>query len=137
MATLAQRHNLESADVLLAPKSNLNIVKHMIVFLWIDAFGQDHYLENHPQFGVRHLTGQDVENLYKIIAIRKFSGTQKERQFAIQRAVSQEGKKYDLIKFNCEHFANYVQANTIFSQQSNNAVGFAVLGLAAVVLSRL
>jgi len=137
MSTLAQRHNLQSADVLVAPKSGLNIVKHMIVFLWIDDFGQDHYLENHPQFGVRHLTGQQVENLYKIIAIRKFSGTQKERQLAIQRAVSQEGKKYDLIKFNCEHFANYVQTNTSFSQQSNNAVGLAALGLVAIVLSRL
>jgi hypothetical protein len=137
MSTLAQRHNLESADVLLAPKSSFNIVKHMIVFLWIDAFGQDHYLENHPQFGVRHLTGLEVETLYKIIAVKRFPGTQKERQLAIQRAVSLEGKKYELFKFNCEHFANYVQTKTIFSQQSNNAVGFAVLGLAAVVLSRL
>ena len=137
MSTLAQRLNLQPADVLLAPKSGFNIVKHMIVFLWIDAFGEDHYLENHPQLGVRHLTGQEVENLYKIIAIRKFSGTQRERQFAIQRAVSQEGKKYDLLKFNCEHFANYVQTNTSFSRQSNNAIGLAALGLAAVVLSRL
>lgn len=92
MSTLAQRHNLQSADVFVAPKSGLNIVKHMIVFLWIDAFGQDHYLENHPQFGVCHLTGTDVESLYNIIAVRKFSGTQQERQLAIQRAVSRKEK---------------------------------------------
>jgi len=137
MKTLAERLNLAPGDVLIVPKSALNIVKHMVVFWGYDNTGLDFYLENNQLLGVRYLTGEEVTNIYHIIAIRKFTGSEQERLMAIQRAESLIGRAYNLTNFNCEHYANYVQYGTSFSNQINAGVALTVSTLGLVVLSRI
>lgn len=134
MLPLAQRLNLQPADVLIAPKSAFNFVKHMIVYWGRDTTGQDFYLENNPKTGVRWLTAEQLEMQYQIIAIKKFTGTQMERALAIQRGISQLGAQYNLTSCNCEHYANYVQTGSSFSKQSSNGVKLGLLALGITVL---
>ena len=137
MKTLSQQLNIQPGDVLIAPKSSLNILKHMIVYWGVDANGDDFYLENSPQAGVQWLTEQSLRQQYEIITVRKFCGTPHERTQAISRAESVIGQKYDLTTFNCEHYANYVQTGASFSKQASNGigVGLAALGLMVVASS--
>lgn len=139
MLLLSQRLNLQPADVLISPKSRINIVKHMIVYWGRDIAGHDYYLENNPETGVVWLTAEQLETQYQIIAIKKFRGIEKERSLAVERAVSQLGARYSLTSYNCEHYANYVQTGQSFSQQSYNSLklGLLALGITALISSNM
>ncbi len=60
--------------------------------------------------------------------IEKFKGTEQARSEVVPRINELLGKKYDLINFNCEHFAEFIQTGVAASKQ----VAFAVLAVAAV-----
>jgi hypothetical protein len=137
MRTLAETHQLQPGDVLISPKSLFGIIKHSIVFCGYDQYGTDLYLENNPLNGVQWLAGVDIFEQYNIIAIRKFGGDETERALAIQRAESLVGAKYDLLKFNCEHFTNFVQTGMSFSKQSDAGKGLAALGISLLILSKI
>ncbi|HUN03960.1 MAG TPA: lecithin retinol acyltransferase family protein, partial [Niabella sp.] len=64
--------------------------------------------------------------------IEPFVGDIFQRNEAIKRAMQLIGKPYDLVNFNCEHYANTVQHNKSYSKQVN--IGL-VAGLIALVLS--
>lgn len=135
--TLAERFSLESADVLVVPKSDFNLVKHMIIYWGLDDHGEEWYLENNPAAGVRWISGRYVDQTYCPIQVRRFAGTPSTRIEARNRATSLVGAAYHLTRFNCEHYANYVQTGSSFSRQSTNGVGIAALGLTAFLISRL
>lgn len=55
-----------------------------------------------------------------------------QQQAIVERAMSLIGKKYDLIKFNCEHFATLAQTGRAASPQ---LAGLALLGILGVFLA--
>ena len=57
---LADAHQLEPADVLVVPKSGINLIKHMIIYAGIDAHQNHWYLENNPQSGKHSQIRQTV-----------------------------------------------------------------------------
>lgn len=129
MSTFAQRMGLKPGDVVKVPKSNLRVVQHYVIFEGVNRFGQDCYLENNNYYGVRRITGETFaqENPH-YSEIRRFYGNDNQRHWAIQRAQSLLGRRYNLLTFNCEHYANYVQYDKDISPQ------VAVSGIAATVL---
>lgn len=139
--TFAENNQLEPGDVLIEPKSQFEVVDHYIVYLGKRADGREEYMENYPYAGVHYITETNFSNIKRI---RRFKGSIDERRLAVKRAVSLHREKYDLINFNCEHFANYVQYNIPFSKQVGTAskilgtviVGSAVLGLLSMLDSR-
>jgi len=135
--TLAERFNLESADVLVVPKSTFNLVKHMIIYWGQDNQGGQWYLENNPTAGVRWISGHYVDQTYHPIQVRRFAGTPSAKIEALNRATSLLGAAYHLTRFNCEHYANFVQTGASFSRQSVNGVGIVTLGLTAFLISKL
>jgi len=136
-ATLADAYQLEPADVLVVPKSGINLIKHMIIYAGVDAQQNHWYLENNPQSGVRWTPGDYIDQTYSSPQVRPFSGMATQRIEAIQRGKSLLGRPYHLTQFNCEHYANFIQTGAFFSPQSNKGIGFAALGLTALLLSRL
>jgi hypothetical protein len=129
--TLAELHNLQPADVLITPKSDIRLIKHFVVFQGYDSQGTDYYLENKQGFGVRQINGAQFQRENTILSIRKFSGNTYQRDIAIQRGTSLLGRTYDLANFNCEHYANYIQYNTPISKQVDFVKG--MLGTAVAV----
>lgn len=134
--SFAQRMNLRQGDVVIVPKSIWNVVAHYIVY-WGYFNGQDYYLENNHDVGVRWINETFFYKENPIFKrIRYFQGGESERELAIQRATSLLGNSYDLKKFNCENYANYVQYGVSYSKQidSSKELIFGGLALGLVVL---
>ncbi len=127
--TFAQANNLKSGDVVISPKTLLNIVDHYVVFLGVNELSQEIYIENDYRNGVQLISGEVFS--YKnprATGIRKLNGDDTQRYWAVERAKSLLTAKYDLERFNCENFANYVQYGVSFSKQVNVARKMVVAG---------
>lgn len=126
------KYNLQPADRIVTPKSELRFVQHHVVYLGKNRFGVDLVAENKLGYGVRIITADKFfKECPEITRIERFRGTGTQRQVAVQRALDNLGQPYSLINFNCESFANLVQHNRIESKQSN--AGLLVASLALIV----
>lgn len=99
---------LYPADVIVAKKRNGlgRILNHYVVYV-----GNETFIGNLEK-GVKVLSKMELSNLlidYEPIKIKPFSGTNYQRNQALNRAYGRLGEKYNLLNFNCEHFANWVQ----------------------------
>ena len=109
-------NSLLPADVVVAKKRNGigRILNHYIVYV-----GNNTFIGNLKE-GVKIISNSELNELftdYEPIRIRRFQDTSNERKQALNRAYSNLGKTYDLIYFNCEHFANLVQKGIKSSSQ--------------------
>jgi len=121
---LIYQNQLQSADVVVARKKSGigRILTHYIVYL-----GDGKFIGNLSR-GVKIIPNHELIELlqkYEPIKIRRFNGTDYQREQAILRAYSKEGQRYSLINFNCEHFANWVQ----FGKETSSQVTFATMAL--------
>ena len=99
---------LYPADVIVAKKRNGlgRILNHYVVYVGNETFIGN--LEN----GVKILSKNELSKLlidYEPIKIKAFEGANYQRNQAIKRAYARLGDQYNLLSFNCEHFANWVQ----------------------------
>lgn len=114
---------LQPADRLVLPKSNASIVQHHVIYYGKDGVGNRLYLENAIGKGVQLVSETHVFRDGKAITrVERFLGNQYQRNAAIQRATQLIGKQYNLLKFNCEHYANTVQHRKNHSKQVGNGV---------------
>ena len=86
--------------------------------------------ENQPGCGVRILPLKEALGNNKILRTEPFKGTEIQRASVFAHAQQLVGTAYDLIKFNCEHFARMISNGNIESMQVKNAA--AVMGLVGV-----
>jgi hypothetical protein len=124
-------YSLKPGDKIIVPKSWLRIIQHHVVYLGQNYLGQHLIGENVVGAFVRVVTAEQffVENP-EITRIERFGGTNAERKIAVARALEKLGQPYDLINFNCEHFANYVQTGFLKSNQVG--WGLLILGVIAI-----
>lgn len=133
MNTFIRKYNIKPGDVIICPKSSLNIVEHYVVYLGENEWGNDIYAENKVGHGVRIISHhQFVSDNPSFNRIRRFSGNNLHRNLAIERAISLIGSKYDVTIFNCEHFANYIQNSQVRSKQVETVLTLA--GIATILL---
>lgn len=135
----ARRHRLKPADVVVTPKSFMGFAEHYLVYMGRNEQGQEFYIENSHESGVRWLSGEEFEaGNPKYKRIRRFGGDEHQRQQALQRAQSELGRSYNLLMFNCENFVNYVQFGIRRSRQVNNALlGISTVAAIGLVLPQL
>lgn len=111
------------ADRIVVPKSGLRIVQHHALYLGQNHFGVDLIAENKIGFGVRVVTAADFfKDVIEITRIEKFNGTNYQRKISVQKALNKMGQHYDLIDYNCQHFANEIQYGRIESEQVKNGL---------------
>lgn len=123
---------LQPADRLVIPKSGLNMVQHHAIYLGKDNNGNRIYIENAVGRGVQVVNEAYLfRDGYEITRVELFTGNQYQRNSAIQLAMQLIGKPYNLLNFNCEHYANTVQHRKSYSNQVSIGLG---LGLFAFVL---
>jgi len=110
--------NLKPADRIVVPKSGLRIVQHHVIYLGQNHQGHHLIAENKIGFGVRLVTTEDFfKDVIEVTRIERFKGSNYERKLAVQKALSKCGLPYDLINYNCQHFANEVQYGKAESEQ--------------------
>lgn len=125
--------SLKPADRIVVPKSGLRIVQHHAIYLGQNHQGQHLIAENKIGFGVRLVTAEDFfRDVIEVTRIERFNGSNYERKVTVQKALQRLGQPYQLIDYNCQHFANEVQHGKIESEQVENL--FAGIKVAAVFL---
>lgn len=122
--------NLQPGDRLVLPKNILGIIQHHVIYIGLDDNGCRLYIENYLGKGVQVISERHLfRDGYVITRIEPFTGSTYQRQEAVKRAMQLIGKPYDLVNFNCEHYANTVQHNKNYSNQVSNGAALAFLGL--------
>lgn len=125
----AMKYGLQPADRIKEPIFQTGFSKHHSIYLGIDESGQEWVVENHKLHGVRLVRSDVFFKEGQNYRIERFTGSYSDRVAAVKRALGILGKPYDLILFNCEHYATYVQKGKAESKQIGNA-----LLLAATIL---
>lgn len=124
-------NKLKPADRLVLPKSSIGFVQHHAIYVGKDNRGNRLYIENAISKGVQMVTESYLfRDGCEIIRIEPFVGNQYQRNAAVRLAMQSLGRQYDLLNFNCEHYANSVQYRKSYSNQVGNGI---VLGLLALV----
>jgi hypothetical protein len=137
---LITNNGIRQADAVIVKKEKFGLFDHYVIFLG--------YINNEPKFIANYGTGvRIIQNLelfqflqtYKPVSVRRFKGSDEQRGYAIQRALTELKtggfKAYHLIKNNCEHFANQVQHGIRVSSQTqdfSNATAISGMGLAVL-----
>jgi len=125
-------NNLQPADVIIARKIQAGLLDHYVVYLGPNQHGE-HYFAANLKTSVGIFSANNLGELttqYGPVSIRKFMGNDKQRRKALERAMKKfnKGKPYNLITNNCEHYANYVQTGSEYSQQSSVGYGAVAAG---------
>jgi len=125
------------ADRIIIPKSEFRMVQHHAIYLGKDHFGQDLIIENKIGVGVRVITAVEFfKDSIEITRIERFRGSNDQRKLAVQTALKKASLPYNLINYNCEHFANEIQYGRIESEQvGRTAVGLMVILLFGLLLT--
>jgi hypothetical protein len=134
--TYAQKYGLRPADRIVEPIFTTGISKHHAIYLGIDYQGNEWMAENHKFKGVQLVPASQYFQKTKKVNVVVFNGSDYERQLAVQRALSLLGQPYDLINFNCEHYAELVQSGKGISHQVE-IVGKVLLTCGATILAIL
>ena len=131
---------LRQADGVVVKDRNSPLLDHYAVFLGWDDNGFPVFIANYPNGGVRVVPHEETIKFLNSMYLarpRCFQGNDYEREQAVNRAISCIGKKgYDLAFTNCEHFINYVQKSSAYSQQTAIASAGTALGGAALLATK-
>ena len=132
---MLKNFSLSIGDVIIAKKKSglSRIISHYVVYV-----GDGNFIGNLVG-GVRLIDYSELVSLmdsYEPIKVRKFQGSHYERHRALQRAYSRLGQKYNLLTFNCEHFANWVQYGKNFSNQVKTFAFIALVGSVLIYANR-
>jgi hypothetical protein len=121
-----QRNNLRTGDRLITEKGPLS--RHHAIFVQIPG-GVPLVAENQAGKGVQYITLEEflLRTRQGKIWIQKFEGTETDRGNIIPQIDALIGTAYNLVNFNCEHFANLIQKKVSISQQVAAAVAGAVI----------
>jgi hypothetical protein len=124
-------YNLKPGDKIVVPKSWMQVIQHHVIYLGQNHLGVHLIAENAVGLYVRVITvDQFFQENPQVTRIDQFAGNNVQRRHAVERALKMVGQPYDLINFNCEHFANYVQKGVLKSDQMG--WGILLLGVLAI-----
>jgi hypothetical protein len=131
----ARLYNLKAGDRIVERLFQTGLSKHHVLYLGWDHNLQEWIAENHSRFGVRIIKAEDYFATVKHIdRIERFYGRDYQRQIIINRAIALQGKPYDLIRYNCEHFVNEVIHGKPESKQVTNAGLVAATIFAGIII---
>ncbi len=125
-------------DRVVIPKSGVRIIQHHGIYL---GFSNSYhwFIENKDGIGVRVVKAEvffsDVYEITRIVRFTPKSGYS--RHDLYRYAMTKKGKPYHLVNYNCEHLANELQYRVVRSKQADTGVGFALFGLALLLLGGL
>jgi hypothetical protein len=123
---LIQQNNLRTGDRLITEKGPLS--RHHAIFVQVPG-DVPVVAENQAGKGVQYITLEEflLRTGPGKIWIQKLGGAETDRDSIVLRINALVGTPYNLVNFNCEHFANLIQTGAAVSKQVATAVAGAVL----------
>ena len=132
MKNFIQEHNIKPGDKIIVPKSNFEIIEHDAIYLGKTKRGVDMIAENKIGHCVRFITATEFsKDILEIIRIERFIGTNAQRMGIVKRCLVKKGLPYDLILYNCQHFAEDLQYCYPESRQVKNVQE--IVGITAIL----
>ncbi|MDP1801492.1 MAG: hypothetical protein Q8L81_09080 [Bacteroidota bacterium] len=121
---------LEVGDRIVVPKSTWDLIQHHAIYLgyWNNQYW---FIENKEGYGVR-IVCADVffAGVNKVTRINKFTPRYNySRNDLYNYALTKQGRRYDLLKYNCEHLSNELQHHVVKSKQASTGLGLGLLAL--------
>lgn len=133
---IAKQYGLLPADRIVAPIFATGLTKHHAIYLGMDHHGTEWVAENHKFDGVRLVKAADYFSREKVQRIERFCGSYLQREAAVKRALSKLGQPYDLVRYNCEHYASFVQTGKVKSDQVDGIMeSLKTIGIAIMAIS--
>lgn len=126
-------NTLKLGDLIVRAKGPFST--HFMVYLGVKN-GYHMVAENQNGYGVRivdiatALAGNSIKRL------EPFGGTEVQRSLVIPKINQLIGRGYDLIAFNCEHFARWIATGKLESKQVKTASTVAIISGAALLTSQ-
>lgn len=114
---ITMKNRFEIGDILKRAKGPFS--RHYMVYVGF-INGVESIAENQQGVGVRYLPLTTALKQGKIIAHEKFTGNDYERLLVKSKIDELIGTDYNLVNFNCEHFARKVTTGKAHSKQVNN-----------------
>lgn len=107
-------NTIKTGDLIVRQKGPFST--HYIVWIgWQN--GVQVVAENHNGDGVRYTSLEEALAGKPIMRFEKFGGTESQRNLVISEINKMVGRSYDLVVFNCEHFARWISTGKIESKQ--------------------
>lgn len=126
-------NTLKTGDLIVRQKGPFST--HYIVWIgWQN--GVQVVAENQSGVGVRYTTLKEAMAGNSVKRLEKFGGTESQRHLVVSKVNSLLKKPYDLIAFNCEHFARWIATGKIESKQVRKVSNMALFGGAAMLASK-
>jgi len=118
----SKQFNLQPGDCIIEPLFQTGLSKHHAIYLGWDDNGIEWIAENHKFKNVQVIPADEYfATVKRIDRIKKFNGSKEELA----------GKPYDLVTYNCEHYATEAITGKARSRQVETAFG--VLLIAFVI----
>lgn len=126
-------NTLKTGDLIVRQKGPFST--HYIVWIgWQN--GIQLVAENQSGIGVRYTSLQEALAGNSIKRFEKFGGTEVQRQLVVPKIKNLLGKSYDLMVFNCEHFARWIATGKIESKQVRTASTIAITAGLSLLASK-
>jgi hypothetical protein len=106
--------------------------KHRGIFAGYDAWGRGIVIHNAKGDYVRQVLFEVFAQKLPVVVASRIASDIWQQQLIVARAQSQLGRRYDLLKFNCDHLVTYAQTGVANSPQLQALAG--LTGLAVVAL---
>lgn len=126
-------NTLKIGDLIIRQKGPAS-AHYMVYVGWHN--GIELVAENQTGHGVRFVSLQTALDGNPIKRLEPFGGKEHERELVIPKIRSLLGTNYNLINFNCEHFARLISNGTAESKQVKVASNIAIGGGLAMLTSK-
>lgn len=134
MNYLIEHYGIKKGDKVSRLKRGVFFIRHYAVYLGTDIQGKHLFAENNLEKGVQIITSDEFFRDSNAIKVESTSKDILQREKAVNFALGKVGKKYDLINYNCEHFANEVTKGTAISTQVSWGIGLTFLVIGGVLV---
>lgn len=127
-------NSLKVGDRVVVPKSSIRWVQHHAIFLGYQN-GCHWFIENQEDVGVHTITAEQLfSGVLDVTRVERFKPRRNyTRDDLVQFALSKRGKKYALLGYNCESFANQVQHGRVKSTQAETGLVFGAVAALALL----
>jgi hypothetical protein len=126
-------NSLKTGDLIVRQKGPFS-THYMVWIGWQN--GVQLVAENQNGIGVRYVSLAEALAGNSILRFEKFGGTEVQRQVVITKINSLIGRQYDLVVFNCEHFARWIATGKIESKQVKTASTIIMTGGISLLASK-
>jgi hypothetical protein len=126
-------NTLKIGDLIVRQKGPFS-THYMVYIGWQN--GHQIVAENQSGKGVRYISLHEALAGNPILRFEPFGGTEIQRLSVVSRINNLLGKQYDLVVFNCEHFARWISTGKVESKQVKTASTFAITAGVTMLASK-